>query len=45
MLPLSVSAAMCLATIIGVWIMRWMLIRANRKIRATDSEAILFFAY
>ncbi|KAM0343933.1 hypothetical protein ACHAPU_007987 [Fusarium lateritium] len=44
-LPLSSSAAFAVACIGGVWLMRWMLIRANRKIRQSDSEATLFYAY
>ncbi|KAI6750852.1 hypothetical protein HG530_014302 [Fusarium avenaceum] len=44
-LPLSSSAAFAVACIAGVWLMRWMLIRANRKIRQSDSEATLFYAY
>lgn len=27
------------------WVMRWILMRANRRIRAMDSEAINFYAY
>jgi hypothetical protein len=36
---------MAVACVFGAWLMRWMLIRENRKIRQTDSEAILFYAY
>ncbi|RKL19855.1 hypothetical protein BFJ68_g3334 [Fusarium oxysporum] len=44
-LPLSSSAGFAVACIAGVWLMRWMLVRQNRKIRQTDSEATLFYAY
>ncbi|SPJ71481.1 related to putative tartrate transporter [Fusarium torulosum] len=44
-LPLSSSAGFAVACIAGVWLMRWMLVRANRKIKQTDSEATLFYAY
>ena len=39
------SAGLAFSAIVGAWIMKWMLVRANRKIRATDSEARLFYAY
>lgn len=44
-LPMATSAGMAIACALGAWLMRWMLIRENRKIRQTDSEATLFFAY
>ncbi|KAH7189616.1 major facilitator superfamily domain-containing protein, partial [Fusarium flagelliforme] len=44
-MPLAASAAFAVACIAGVWLLKWMLIRANRKIRQSDSEATLFFAY
>ena len=39
------SAGLAFACVVGAWVMKWMLVRANRKIRATDSEARLFYAY
>lgn len=42
---MAMSAGMALACVAGAWLMRWMLIRLNRKIRATDSESTLFYAY
>ncbi|RSL93965.1 hypothetical protein CEP52_012927 [Fusarium oligoseptatum] len=44
-IPLSSSAAFAVACIAGVWLMRVMLVRQNRKIRQSDSEATLFYAY
>ena len=42
---MTASAGMAVACAFGAWLMRWMLIRENRKIRQTDSEATLFYAY
>lgn len=39
------SAAFSLATLIGAWIMRWSLKRENKKIRQSNDEAQLFYAY
>lgn len=44
-LPMTTSAGMAVACVAGAFVMRWMLIRENRKIRQTDSEATLFYAY
>jgi MFS family permease len=43
--PLAMSAGMAVACAAGAWLMRWMLIRENRKIRSTDSETTMFYAY
>ncbi|KAJ2979345.1 hypothetical protein NUW58_g7222 [Xylaria curta] len=39
------SIGFSVGAIVTAWIMKWILIRANRKIRAQDSEAINFYAY
>jgi hypothetical protein len=39
------SAGLAFACIVGAWIMKWMLVRENKKIRASNSEARLFYAY
>lgn len=39
------SAGFAAACAIGVWVMRWMLVKENRKIKQSDSEAVLFYAY
>lgn len=39
------SAAFCIACAAGAWLMKWMLVRENRRIRSTDQEATLFYAY
>ncbi|KAM5347813.1 hypothetical protein ACJ41O_007637 [Fusarium nematophilum] len=44
-IPLASSAGFAVACAAGVWVLRFMLMRANRKIRQSDSEATLFFAY
>lgn len=44
-IPMISSAGLAFSCIVGAWIMRWMLVRENRKIRASDSEARLFYAY
>ncbi|KAI8237118.1 hypothetical protein K4K54_001064 [Colletotrichum sp. SAR 10_86] len=44
-IPMASSAAFCVACVAGAWLMKWMLVRENRKIRATDQEARLFYAY
>ncbi|KAF7552384.1 hypothetical protein G7Z17_g4332 [Cylindrodendrum hubeiense] len=44
-IPMASSAGFAAACAIGVWIMRWMLVKENRKIRQSDSEAVLFYAY
>ncbi|OAA55752.1 Major facilitator superfamily domain, general substrate transporter [Cordyceps fumosorosea ARSEF 2679] len=44
-IPMASSAAFCVACAAGAWLMRWMLVRENRRIRQRDSEAVLFYAY
>lgn len=39
------SIGFSLGVILTAWTMKWILVRANRKIRAQDSEAINFYAY
>lgn len=39
------SVGFSAGVVIVAWVMKWVLIRANRKIRATDNEATNFFAY
>ncbi|KAK1570108.1 major facilitator superfamily transporter [Colletotrichum navitas] len=44
-IPMASSAAFCVACTAGAWLMRWMLVKENRKIRQSNQEAILFYAY
>ncbi|GJD03147.1 major facilitator superfamily transporter [Colletotrichum higginsianum] len=44
-IPMASSAAFCVACAAGAWLMRWMLVRENRRIRRSDQEATLFYAY
>ncbi|KAF0328726.1 major facilitator superfamily transporter [Colletotrichum asianum] len=44
-IPMASSAVFCGACVVGAWLMKWMLVMENRKIRATDQEARLFYAY
>ncbi|KXJ88985.1 major facilitator superfamily domain-containing protein [Microdochium bolleyi] len=44
-LPLSASAAFCVLCAAAAWWMKWCLVRENRKIRSSDSEARLYYAY
>ncbi|KAH7017008.1 major facilitator superfamily domain-containing protein [Ilyonectria destructans] len=44
-IPMASSAGFAAACAIGVWVMRWMLVKENRKIKQSDSEAVLFYAY
>lgn len=39
------SAGFSLLTALTAWIMRWDLARANKKIRASEDEATLFYVY
>ncbi|KAH7311359.1 major facilitator superfamily domain-containing protein [Stachybotrys elegans] len=43
--PMAMSAGMAFACAAGAWLMKYILIRKNREIRRTDSEAVLFYAY
>jgi hypothetical protein len=42
---MATSAGMALACVFGAWAMRFILVRENRKIRQSDSEATLYYAY
>ncbi|GKT42951.1 putative transporter [Colletotrichum spaethianum] len=44
-IPMASSAAFCVACAAGAWLMKWMLVKENRKIRRSDQEATLFYAY
>ncbi|GJC89941.1 putative transporter C11D3.18C [Colletotrichum liriopes] len=44
-IPMASSAAFCVACAAGAWLMKWMLVKENRKIRQSDQEATLFYAY
>ncbi|CAN9291835.1 unnamed protein product [Alternaria alternata] len=43
--PLSMSAGMALMCAAGAWLMRWWLIRENRRIKSSNSETTMFYAY
>lgn len=42
---MSSSAAFSVATATLAWIMRFILVRANRKLRQSNDEVTLFYAY
>lgn len=42
---MGTSAGLSVVAIGLAWLMKWLLIRENRKIRQSDSEAKLFYAY
>ncbi|QBZ56738.1 hypothetical protein PoMZ_01653 [Pyricularia oryzae] len=44
-IAMSSSAALSVATILCAWAMRWWLRAMNKKIRASDDEAVMFYAY
>ncbi|KAI8685120.1 MFS domain-containing protein [Fusarium keratoplasticum] len=44
-IAMSSSAAFSAASALLAWLMRWMLIRENRKIRRENNEERLFYAY
>ncbi len=44
-MAMSSSAGLSLATLIGAWGMRLWLKRENKKIRASEQEATLYYAY
>ncbi|KAL5341681.1 major facilitator superfamily domain-containing protein [Aspergillus crustosus] len=44
-MAMSSSAALSVATAAGAWAMRVWLIRENKKIRQTEDEAVLYYAY
>lgn len=39
------SVGFSAGVVVVAWVMKWILIRGNRKIRATDNEATNFYAY
>ncbi|KAH6662952.1 hypothetical protein F5X68DRAFT_237607 [Plectosphaerella plurivora] len=39
------SAAFSAASAILAWVMRWMLIKENRRIRRSNDESTIFYAY
>lgn len=43
-LPMATSAGMCFATLATSWLVRWDLMRENKKIRRDDSGAKIFYA-
>lgn len=45
MVAMSSSAAFSVACAATAWLMKWMLIRENKRIRQLDNENILFYAY
>ncbi|KAL8303360.1 hypothetical protein RB601_007867 [Gaeumannomyces tritici] len=44
-LAMGSSAGLSVATVIGAWAMRFWLQHMNKKIRRSDDEAVLFYAY
>jgi hypothetical protein len=44
-MAMSSSAALSFATLTSAWAMRIWLVRENKKIRQSENEAILFYAY
>ncbi|KAL3495508.1 major facilitator superfamily domain-containing protein [Aspergillus germanicus] len=44
-IAMSSSAAFSIACATCAWIMKWWLIRANRKIRQSNDESVLYYAY
>jgi hypothetical protein len=42
---MSSSAAFSVACAATAWLMKWMLVRENRRIRQQDDENVLFYAY
>ncbi|TID13414.1 major facilitator superfamily transporter [Venturia nashicola] len=44
-LPMAASAGMCFFTIACMLLMKWDLIRENKRIRRDDPTAVLFYAY
>lgn len=42
---MSSSAALSVATATGAWAMRFWLIHENKKIRQTENETVLYYAY
>ncbi|KAK1974251.1 major facilitator superfamily transporter [Colletotrichum cereale] len=44
-MAMSSSAALSVATVLGAWAMRVWLMRENKKIRRSENESVLFYAY
>lgn len=44
-LPMATSAGMCFATVAICWVVRWDLMRENKKLRQNDTGAKIFYAY
>lgn len=44
-MAMSSSAALSLATVFGTWGMRIWLKKENKRIRATEDESTLYYAY
>ncbi|KAL2811773.1 major facilitator superfamily domain-containing protein [Aspergillus granulosus] len=44
-IAMSSSAAFSIACATCAWIMKWWLVRANRKIRQSNDESVLYYAY
>lgn len=44
-MAMSTSAALSVATAAGAWAMRFWLKRENKKIRRSENENVLFYAY
>lgn len=44
-MAMSSSAALSVATALGAWAMRMWLVRENRKIRQSENETTVFYAY
>jgi hypothetical protein len=42
---MATSAGMCFATIALSWLLRWDLMRENKKMRQDDGGAKIFYAY
>ncbi|WQF86330.1 Putative major facilitator superfamily, MFS transporter superfamily [Colletotrichum destructivum] len=44
-MAMSSSAVLSIATALGAWAMRFWLMRENKKIRRSENESVLFYAY
>lgn len=44
-MAMSSSAALSVATALGAWGMRFWLVQENKKIRQSESESTLYYAY
>lgn len=44
-IAMATSAGFSVVAGVLAWVMRGMLVRQNRKIRQSDSETVLFYAY